>query len=57
MRLSIAAAPAPCSHAAMYWIPTETFCRIPASLISPGVSGTSSSCSAVTYTSGRWRST
>ena len=37
IRLLIAAAPVPCSHAAMYWMPTETFCRTPASVTSPGV--------------------
>ena len=46
----------PFSHAARYWIPTETFWRTPASVTSPGVSGTDRSCSAVTETSGRCRS-
>src|SRR5579859_2218142 len=53
IRLLIAAAPVPASHAAMYWMPTETFSRTPSSLTSPGVDATSRSCAAVTDTSSR----
>ena len=56
MRLLIAAAPVPRSHDAMYWMPTLTFVRNPASVMVPPGIRTSSSCSAVTSTSGRWRS-
>ena len=41
MRLLIATAPEPWSHAARYWIPTETLLRNPCSVTSPGVACTS----------------
>src|SRR5438876_988347 len=40
----------------MYWMPTLTLVRKPASVIVPPGIRMSSSCSAVTLTSGRWRS-
>ena len=51
------AAPLPRSQDEMYWMPTFTLLRRPSSVISPGVEATSSSSSAATFTSSRWRST
>ena len=52
----MATAPVPRSQLARYWMPTLTALRSPASVSSPGVSLTASSCAAVTATSSRSRS-
>src|SRR5581483_4237639 len=57
MRLSIAAAPTPCSQASRYRMPTETFVRSPCSVTSPGVSGIERSAGSSGTTSSRSRST
>ncbi len=56
IRLSIAAAPTPCSQESRYRTPTETFVRTPASVISPGVSGMDRSAASSGTTSSRSRS-
>src|SRR5581483_1671278 len=57
IRLSIAAAPTPCSHASTYLTPTLTFTRKPASVTSPPGTSKSTSCASVTSTSSRFRET
>ena len=56
IRLKIATAPLPRSHASRYWMPTLTLLRRPASVTSPGVALASSSSAAETTTSSRCRS-
>ena len=53
MRLLIAAAPLPPSHASRYWMPMLMLSRRPCSVRSPGVCETESRSSAVTATSPR----
>ena len=53
IRLKIATAPEPRSHAARYWMPTETSFRRPSSVMSPGVALTFRRSAAMTFTSSR----
>ena len=56
IRLKMPTAPMPCSQVSRYWMPTLMLLRSPASVTLPGVDCTSSSCSAVTWTSSRFLS-